>query len=70
MNKLVLVLSFISASLIAQESTFANEYFGAGVSYICFVNGINKPDLNFAIFAHATNARYDEKINGLLQLGY
>ena len=47
-----------------------NEYYGAGVSYTYFMNGINKPGLNFGISAHATNAKYDEKINGFLQIGY
>ena len=47
-----------------------NEYYGAGVSYTYFMNGINKPGFNFGISAHATNAKYDEKINGFLQIGY
>lgn len=47
-----------------------NDYYGAGVSYTYFMNGINKPGLNFGISAHATNAKYDEKINGFLQIGY
>lgn len=47
-----------------------NEYYGAGVSYTYFMNGINKPGLNFGISAHATNAKHEEKINGFLQVGY
>jgi hypothetical protein len=47
-----------------------NQYYGAGVSYTYFMNGINKPGFNFGISAHATNAKYDEKINGFLQVGY
>jgi len=46
------------------------EYYGAGVSYTYFMNGINKPGLNFGISAHVTNAKYDEKVNGFLQVGY
>lgn len=47
-----------------------NKYYGAGISYTYFMNGINKPGVNFGISAHATNAKYDEKINGFLQVGY
>jgi len=46
------------------------QYYGAGVSYTYFMNGINKPGFNFGISGHATNAKYDEKINGFLQVGY
>lgn len=46
------------------------EYYGAGVSYTYFMNSINKSGLNFGISAHATNAKYDEKVNGFLQVGY
>lgn len=47
-----------------------NEYYGAGVSYTYFMNGINKPGLNFGISAHATNAKYEGKLNGFFQIGY
>lgn len=47
-----------------------NEYYGAGLSYTYFMNGINKPGFNFGISAHVTNAKYEEKINGFLQIGY
>ena len=46
------------------------QYYGAGVSYTYFTNGINKPGFNVGISAHATNAKYDEKINGFLHVGY
>jgi hypothetical protein len=46
------------------------QYYGAGISYNYFMNGINKSGFNFGISAHGTNAKYDEKINGFLQVGY
>lgn len=46
------------------------QYYGAGVSYTYFVNGINKPGFNFGISAHATNAKYEGRIQGFLQVGY
>jgi hypothetical protein len=47
-----------------------NEYYGAGVSYNYYMNGINKSGFNFGLSAIATNAKYDQKYNGLLQIGY
>jgi hypothetical protein len=49
---------------------FENDYYGAGVSYTYFMNGIGEPGFNFGISMLATNAKYDEKINGFLQFGY
>ena len=40
------------------------------VSYTYFMNGIGEPGFNFGISMLATNAKYDEKINGFLQFGY
>lgn len=53
-----------------QYAFHENNYYGAGVSYTYFMNGINKPGATFGISFHATNAEYDGRYGAFLQLGY
>jgi hypothetical protein len=47
-----------------------DEYYGAGVSYTYFMNGIDKSGFTFGVYIHATNAKNDESVNGFFQVGY
>lgn len=47
-----------------------NEYYGAGVSYTYFMNGIDKPGFTFGASVHATNADYEGSLGSFLQVGY
>lgn len=47
-----------------------NEYYGAGVSYTYFMNGIDTSGFTFGGSIHATNAEYDKNINSFIQVGY
>jgi hypothetical protein len=53
-----------------QYSSHENNYYGVGISYTYFVNGINKSGVTFGISLHATNADYEGKGGGLFQVGY
>jgi hypothetical protein len=47
-----------------------NNYYGVGVSYTYFLNGIDKPGFNFGASFHATNAKDAGKLGSFLQVGY
>jgi hypothetical protein len=56
------------------EGVFAEyqfqRYSALGLNYTYFSNGINQSGFTFGLSIHATNADYDEKINGMFQIGY
>ena len=47
-----------------------DNYYGAGVSYTYFVNGIDQSGVTFGISIHATNAQYDGRFGSFFQIGY
>jgi len=53
-----------------QYSFHENNYYGAGVSYTYFMNGINKSGTTIGISFHATNAEYEGRYGSFLQVGY
>tara|TARA_R110001592_G_scaffold3562_1_gene20517 strand:+ start:77 stop:541 length:465 start_codon:yes stop_codon:yes gene_type:complete len=53
-----------------QYSFYENNYYGAGVSYTYFVNGIDQSGVTFGISIHATNAENDGRFGSFFQIGY
>lgn len=47
-----------------------NTVYGAGVSYTFFTRGINKRGTTLGFSIHASNAEFDNKYGGFLQVGY
>ncbi len=47
-----------------------NNYYGVGLSYNYFVNGIDKSGLTFGISIHTTNAKNDSRFGSFFQIGY
>lgn len=46
------------------------DYYGAGVSYTYFTNGINQSGFTFGASIHLTNAEYDGRYGTFFQVGY
>lgn len=44
--------------------------YGLGMSYNYFSNGISKPGFTYGVSVHTSNAEYEGKLGGFLQLGY
>lgn len=61
-------LYFESEGFFAQDKH--RTYSALGLNYTYFSNGINQSGFTFGLSIHATNADYDEKINGVFQIGY
>ena len=53
-----------------KHRSYEGEYYGAGVSYRYFMNGIDRSGFTFGGSIHATSAEYDETISGFIQVGY
>lgn len=57
-----------------QRSLFPNDHYsdvyGVGLSYTYFRNGISQLGWHYGISIHATNAEFDDKVGGFLQIGY
>jgi hypothetical protein len=49
---------------------YEDDYYGVGISYTYFMNGIDKSGTTFGVSIHATNADYDARYGGLFQVGY
>tara|TARA_B100000809_G_scaffold258723_1_gene302402 strand:+ start:680 stop:1159 length:480 start_codon:yes stop_codon:yes gene_type:complete len=66
----------IYATLIGKERPPSSivydvqDYYGAGVSYTYFTNGINQSGVTFGASIHATNAEYDGRYGAFFQIGY
>lgn len=47
-----------------------SDILGIGLSYTYFSNGISRPGFHYGISVHGTNAEYNGKVGGFLQIGY
>lgn len=47
-----------------------SDIYGLGLSYTYFSNGISRPGFHYGISVHGSNAEYNDKVGGFLQIGY